>query len=114
MPLDSFGDSLDRFVAFGLAGNDVLAAIDSVIAVEFDGVNGADPLLGGRADVEIDGASRVLVPPELRSWAGLERDVKFMGVGSNFELWDTARYEAREAEMIAGGRPEVLRNMVIR
>jgi MraZ protein len=70
--------------------------------------------VGSATDVEIDSASRVLVPPELRAWAGLERDVKFMGVGSNFELWDSARYEAREAELIAAGRPEVLRNMVIR
>jgi MraZ protein len=29
-------------------------------------------------------------------------------------LWDSARYDAREAELIAAGRPEVLRNMVIR
>jgi MraZ protein len=70
--------------------------------------------VGSATDVEIDGASRVLVPPELRAWAGLERDVKFMGVGSSFELWDTARYEAGEGQLIAAGRPEVLRNMVIR
>ena len=70
--------------------------------------------VGSATDVEIDGSSRVLVPPELRAWAGLEREVKFMGVGSNFELWDASRYEAREAELIAAGRPEVLRNLVIR
>lgn len=43
-------NSLDRFVAFGLAGNDLLAAFDSAIAVEFDGGSGADMLLGGRGD----------------------------------------------------------------
>ena len=70
--------------------------------------------VGSATEVEIDAASRVLVPPELRSWAGLEREVKFMGVGSNFELWDSARYDTREAALIAAGRPEVLRNLVIR
>jgi MraZ protein len=70
--------------------------------------------IGSATEVEIDGASRVLVPPELRSWAGLEREVKFMGVGSHFELWDMARYEARELEAIAKGRPDTLRQMVIR
>jgi len=70
--------------------------------------------VGSATEVEIDGASRVLIPPELRSWAGLEREVKFMGVGPNFELWDMARYEAREAEVIARGRPEALRTLVIR
>ena len=70
--------------------------------------------VGSATEVEIDGASRVLIPPELRSWAGLEREVEFMGVGPNFELWDMARYEAREAEVIARGRPEALRTLVIR
>jgi MraZ protein len=58
--------------------------------------------VGSATDVEIDSGSRVLIPPELRKWAGLDRDVKFMGVGAYFELWDSARYEAREAAMLAG------------
>jgi MraZ protein len=70
--------------------------------------------VGSACEVEIDGGSRVLIPPELRVWAGLERDVKFMGVGPNFELWDMARYEAREAATIAAGRPASLRGLVIR
>ena len=70
--------------------------------------------IGSATEAEIDTAARVLLPPELRSWAGLEKDVKFMGVGPYFELWDTARYEAREALTLAQGRPEVLRSLVIR
>jgi MraZ protein len=70
--------------------------------------------IGSACEAEIDSASRVLLPPELRGWAGLEKDVKFMGVGPYFELWDTARYEAREALTLAQGRPEVLRSLVIR
>ena len=70
--------------------------------------------IGSATDVEIDGASRVLIPPELRRWAGLEREVKFMGVGAYFELWDTARYDEREARMLAGERPETLQKAVIR
>jgi MraZ protein len=68
--------------------------------------------IGSATEVEIDSASRVLVPPELREWAGLERDVVFMGVGDKFELWDKARYEAGEALTIAGGLPEELQNKV--
>jgi MraZ protein len=71
-------------------------------------------LIGSATEVEIDSASRILIPPELRVWAGLEKDVKFMGVGPHFELWDLARYEAREAVAIAQGRPEPLRSMVVR
>ncbi len=68
--------------------------------------------IGSAAEVEIDAGSRVLVPPELREWAGMERDVLFMGVGDRFELWDKARYEAGEALTIAGGLPEALSNRV--
>jgi len=68
--------------------------------------------IGSAADVEIDGGSRVLVPPELRAWAGLDREVLFMGVGDKFELWDKARYEAGEALTIAAGLPEELQNKV--
>lgn len=70
--------------------------------------------IGSATEVEIDSGARVLIPPELRAWAGLEKDVKFMGVGAHFELWDLARHEAREAEALAKGRPEALRNLVIR
>jgi len=70
--------------------------------------------IGSATEVELDGAARVLIPPELRDWAGLVEKVKFMGVGSHFELWDSARHEAREAEALALGRPEALRHLVIR
>jgi MraZ protein len=70
--------------------------------------------IGSATEVEIDSGARVLIPPELRSWACLEKDVKFMGVGSNFELWDSARYDAREVAAIAAGRPEAIRNLVVR
>ncbi len=71
-------------------------------------------LIGSATEVEIDSASRLLIPPELRDWAGLHEKVKFMGVGSYFELWDTARHEAHEATERAKGPPEALRNLVIR
>lgn len=70
--------------------------------------------IGSATEVELDSAARVLIPPELRAWAGLERDVKFMGVGAYFELWDSARHDVREAEALARPRPELLRNLVIR
>ena len=70
--------------------------------------------IGSATEVDIDSGSRVLIPPELRTWAGLDKDVKFMGVGSHFELWDMARHETHEAAALAKGRPEALRTLVIR
>jgi MraZ protein len=63
--------------------------------------------------VEIDSASRVLIPPELREWAAIERDVFLFGMGARFELWDKARYEAHEAGVMAAGLPDALRDMVL-
>jgi MraZ protein len=69
--------------------------------------------IGSATDIEIDSGSRVLVPPELRAWAGLDREVMFMGVGDKFELWDKARYESVETAAIAAGMPEALQNKVV-
>ena len=41
----------------------------------------------------IDGPGRITVPPHLRQYAGLEREVTVAGVGSHIQLWNTARYD---------------------
>jgi MraZ protein len=53
-------------------------------------------LIGSASDVEFDSAGRILISPELREEAGLQRDVKLMGVGAYFELWDVERKKARD------------------
>lgn len=72
--------------------------------------------LGNAQDLEIDGASRILLTPELRRWAGMKdgEPIMFMGVGAYFELWDSTRHDANEAQAIARGKPEALRKLVIR
>jgi MraZ protein len=53
-------------------------------------------LLGSASDVELDSAGRFLVSAELREDAGLVHDVKLMGMGTHFELWDADRLKAYE------------------
>ena len=48
----------------------------------------------------------MLVPPELRAAAGLDKDVLLLGMGHHFELWDKASYEAKEAEAMQAEMPE--------
>lgn len=69
--------------------------------------------LGSAMDVEIDGASRVLISPELRRWAGLERDVMLIGMGQRLELWDRQRHEAQEEATLAQAMPDALANHVM-
>ena len=48
-------------------------------------------------DVELDNAGRVLLPPDARQQAGLDRDVTLVGGGLPlFEVWDRARFEDYE------------------
>jgi len=48
-------------------------------------------------DVALDGAGRVLLPPDTRKAAGLEKDVTLVGGGlKRFEVWDRARFEEYE------------------
>lgn len=65
-------------------------------------------MLGNAQDVEIDGSGRVLIAPELRTAAGMTRDVMLLGMGAHFELWDAAALARREAEDLAQGMPDVL------
>jgi len=66
--------------------------------------------LGNAMDVELDSTGRVLVSPELRAAAGIEKDVMLLGMGNNFELWDKATYEAKEAEAVRGGMPQAFKD----
>jgi MraZ protein len=49
-------------------------------------------MVGHAADLELDGHGRVLLPPELREFARLERLAMLIGQGNRFELWDEARW----------------------
>jgi MraZ protein len=59
--------------------------------------------LGSAVDAEIDSASRVLIPPELREAAGLEKEVLLIGTGRRLELWDRQRHADVEARVVAAG-----------
>jgi MraZ protein len=65
--------------------------------------------LGNAAEVDLDGAGRILVSPELRSAAGIEKEVMLLGMGSHLELWDAATYATKEQAAISQGMPDALK-----
>lgn len=67
-------------------------------------------LLGSAQDVDIDGAGRILVAPELRAAANLTREVMLLGIGTHFELWDSVEWTRRDSEDIEKLDPAVLEN----
>lgn len=49
--------------------------------------------ISNSALVETDSMGRILIPKNLREYAGLEKDTLFLGVGKRAEIWSAAKYE---------------------
>ena len=48
--------------------------------------------VGGAVEVAHDKQGRILIPPSLRGYANLERDVVIIGMPNRFEIWDRERW----------------------
>ena len=57
-------------------------------------------LIGNAREEAMDSAGRLLIAPELREFAGLERKVWMVGLGSHFELWSDACWQAQNAAAV--------------
>ncbi|MFN4262859.1 MAG: division/cell wall cluster transcriptional repressor MraZ [Thioalkalivibrionaceae bacterium] len=57
--------------------------------------------VGHATEVELDGQGRLLLPPPLREYAGIDRRVALIGQGNKFEIWDEDRWNDRRAEWLA-------------
>jgi MraZ protein len=68
--------------------------------------------IGSAVDIEIDAASRVMVAPELRLAAGLDRDVLLLGMGQRLEIWSPDRHQAAEDQVVAGPMPDAIASFV--
>ena len=53
-------------------------------------------LVGNAEDVLMDNAGRVLISPNLRNYAVLDKRVMLVGQGNKFELWDEAKWQAQQ------------------
>lgn len=66
-------------------------------------------MVGHATELELDGHGRILIPPTLREYAALSRDVVLIGQGSRFELWDEAHWdESRDGWLKADDATEPL------
>lgn len=50
-------------------------------------------MLAGATSVELDKQGRILIPSVLRNFAGLDKDVVLIGVGSRVEIWSKQKWE---------------------
>lgn len=58
--------------------------------------------LSGASDEMPDKQGRISIPPMLRTYAGLDREVAVIGAGTRVEIWDLAAWETYLAEQEAG------------
>lgn len=49
-------------------------------------------LVGHASEVDMSRQGRISIPPALREFAGLEKQVTLVGQGKKLELWDTAHW----------------------
>jgi len=74
-------------------------------------------LIGHATECELDGSGRILLPPPLREFAGLDKTVVLIGQGNKFEVWAEEAWNARRAEWLSevddedGGLPEELASL---
>ena len=49
--------------------------------------------LNGATGMELDSAGRLLVPPNLKEYAGLEKDIVLVSAVNKIEIWDKSKYQ---------------------
>lgn len=73
-------------------------------------------LIGHATDLEMDASGRILVPPLLRDYAGLEKHCILLGQGKKFELWNASTWDACRHQYLleasaCGEKPEGLQSL---
>jgi MraZ protein len=58
-------------------------------------------LLGNATDAELDSQGRILLSAELRAYAGLQKRVTLVGLGSKCELWDADAWTTNLDDLVA-------------
>jgi len=68
--------------------------------------------IGGAFDCIIDKQDRILIPPSLRTYAGLDKDIVLVGVLDHFEIWSRANWDAENENMAKDLKQEEVRNEI--
>lgn len=104
---------LDRclFVFTENKWNSVIESLDTLPLTKGKARQFSRFLVGGSSLCEIDKQGRILIQQNLREYAGLDKDVVLVGVGSRIEIWDKKAWEEAndydEIEEIAEGLEEL-------
>ncbi len=67
-------------------------------------------MLSGASDVDVDAQGRILIPDYLRSYAGLKKSAKVIGVYNRMEVWDETAWQKYKAKT-EGSSDEIAEKM---
>jgi MraZ protein len=68
--------------------------------------------IGGAFECVCDKQERILVPPSLRQYAGLEKEIVLVGVLDHFEIWSRENWDKENTHMEEDMSKEVVRNEI--
>ena len=68
--------------------------------------------IGGASDCKCDKQGRILIPPVLRQYAELDKDVVLVGQIAHFEIWSKENYEQEVMQMEEDLKKEVVSNEI--
>ena len=70
--------------------------------------------IGSAYECGIDKQDRVLLPPTLRSYAELDKEIVLVGVLDHFEIWSRTNWDMENANMLKDLKQEEVRNEIAR
>jgi len=70
--------------------------------------------IGGAFECPADKQERILVPPSLRTYAGLEKEIVLVGVLDHFEIWSRENWEKENNQFEADMKNEEMRKEIAR
>ena len=95
------------FVYSRSAWEKVAEKLQSLSFVQADTRGFSRFMLSGAAEVEVDGAGRILIPEHQKTFAGLKKTIVFAGVSDRVEIWERDRWNTyktrieRQADALA-------------
>lgn len=63
-------------------------------------------IIGRASQLQVDDAGRIVIAKQLREQFGLEKEVRFIGAASRFEIWRPDARDAYESELMAAEADE--------
>ena len=68
--------------------------------------------IGGAFEVQCDRQDRILVPPTMREYAGLEKDIVLVGMLDHFQIWSKQKWEEENDTLERDLQQEEVRNEI--